>query len=164
MNRRLACMSPLMVVMAIGCGSGQPPVARGSSVDLVKGVYNAFATGDVPAVLAAMDSAIEWRMAEGSLYADRNPYVGPQAVAQGVFQRIVSEVDSFAVHPEDFVDAGDVVVVEGRYRGRMKTTGMPVDAQFAHVWHIRNGKIVRFQQYTDTHQWARAAGNRARSD
>jgi uncharacterized protein len=49
-------------------------------------------------------------------------------------------------------------VVEGRYRGTVKATGMPVDAQFAHVWHLRDGKVVRFQQYTDTGQWSEAAG------
>jgi hypothetical protein len=36
----------------------------------------------------------------------------------------------------------------------MKATGKPVDAQFAHVFEFRNDKIIRFQQYTDTKQWA----------
>jgi ketosteroid isomerase-like protein len=95
--------------------------------------------------------------ADGFLYADRNPYVGPQAVAEGVFQRIVADVDSFAAIRDRFVDGGSTVVVEGCYKGRMKVTGKPVDAQFAHVFEFRNGKIVRFQQYTDTKQWAQAA-------
>ena len=126
--------------------------------DLVKNVYAAFAVGDVPAVLGAFDPEIRWMEAEGFLYAAGNPYVGPQAVAEGVFMRIVSEVDGFAVVAENIVDGGDTVVAEGRYRGTMKATGTPVDAQFAHVWQFRGGKIVRFQQYTDTKQWAGAAG------
>ena len=48
-------------------------------------------------------------------------------------------------------------MVEGRYRGTMKATRRHFDAQFAHVWRVRNGKIVSFQQYTDTKQWAAAA-------
>jgi uncharacterized protein len=79
-------------------------------------------------------------------------------VAQGVFQRIVTDVDGFSVTPEHYSEAGDTVVVEGRYRGTMKATGTPIDAQFAHVWRLRGGKIVTFQQYTDTSQWAKAAG------
>jgi len=126
--------------------------------DLVKNVYAAFAVGDVPAVLGAFDPEIRWMEAEGFLYAAGNPYVGPQAVAEGVFMRIVSEVDGFAVVAQNIVDGGDTVVAEGRYRGTMKATGTPVDAQFAHVWQFRGGKIVRFQQYTDTKQWAGAAG------
>ena len=105
----------------------------------------------------SLDHQIQWREADNFLYADGNPYVGPQAVAEGVFQRIVSDVENFAVLPEHFIEGGDTVVVEGRYQGKMKATGTPVDAQFAHVWQLRDGKVVRFQQYTDTKQWATAA-------
>lgn len=127
-----------------------------ASGDIVKALYGAFSRGDVPAVLGAFDPQIHWNEAEGFRYATGNPYVGPMAVATGVFQPLVTEVDGFAVHPERFIDAGDIVVVEGRYRGTMKATGTPIDAQFAHVWQLRDGKIVRFQQYTDTRQWSDA--------
>jgi len=131
----------------------------GKTGDIVRGLYEAFGKGDVPAVLGSFDPTIQWREAENFLYADGNPYVGPQAVADGVFQRIVSDVEDFAVVPEHFVESADTVVVEGRYKGKMKATGVPVDAQFAHVWELRNGKVVRFQQYTDTKQWGQAAGS-----
>ena len=131
----------------------------GKTVDIVKSIYGAFAKGDVPGVLGTFDPQIHWTEAESLLYADGNPYAGPQAVAEGVFQRMVSDVENFAVHPEHFIDAGDTIVVEGRYQGKMKATGAPVDAQFAHVWQLRDGKVVRFQQYTDTKQWAEAAGS-----
>ena len=127
-------------------------------VDIVKGVYAAFGRGDVAAVLGAFDPGISWREADGFLYAGGNPYIGPQAIAQGVFQRIVTDVDGFNLSVENVIDGGDTVVTEGRYRGTMKSTGTAVDAQFAHVWQIRDGKVVRFQQYTDTRQWATAAG------
>jgi uncharacterized protein len=130
----------------------------GKSVDVVKGLYEAFGKGDVPGVLGAFDQGIDWREAEGFLYADGNPYSSPQAVAEGVFQRLGTDVQDFAVTPERMIDGGDTVVVEGRYRGTMKATGTPVDAQFAHVWELREGKVIRFQQYTDTRQWAAAAG------
>lgn len=131
----------------------------GKNTGIVKGLYAAFANGDVAAVLGAFDPGIQWNEAEGFLYAGGNPYVGPQAVAEGVFQRLGSDVDGFHLVPERFIDGGDTIVVEGRYRGTMKSTGTPVDAQFAHIWHLREGKVVRFQQYTDTKQWASAAGS-----
>lgn len=126
--------------------------------DIVRGIYDAFGRGDVSSVLGALDAGIRWNEAENFLYADGNPYVGPQAVAEGVFQRIASDVEGFTVVSEHFVEGGDTVVVEGRYRGTMKATRTRVDAQFAHVWRLRDGKVVRFQQYTDTRQWAHAAG------
>lgn len=128
----------------------------GRSGEIVQGLYDAFAKGDVPAVLGGFDPKIEWWEAEGFLYAEGNPYVGPQAVAEGVFLRIASDLEGFQVIPNNFIDAGDTVVVEGRYQGTMRATGKSVDAQFAHVWEFREGKVIRFQQYTDTQQWSNA--------
>jgi hypothetical protein len=127
--------------------------------DIVKMLYDAFTKGDVQTVLDAFDPRIQWREAESFVYAEGNPYIGPQAVAEGVFQRIVSDVENFSVVPQQFVEGGDTVLVEGRYSGTVKATGTPVDAQFAHVWRLRDGKVVRFDQYTDTRQWADAYGS-----
>jgi ketosteroid isomerase-like protein len=127
--------------------------------EIVKSLYDAFAKGDVPGVLGAFDSGIQWREADGFLYANGNPYVGPQAIVEGVFQRLAADVENFAVTPVNIIDGDQTIVVEGRYTGTIKATGAHVDAQFAHVWGFRNGKIVRFQQYTDTKQWADAAGS-----
>ncbi len=128
-----------------------------ANADIIKSLYDAFARGDVGAVLGAFDPAIRWCEAEHFLYADGNPYIGPAAVATGVFQRCITDIAGFTVVPQHFVDGGDTIVVEGRYRGTMNATGKPVDAQFAHVWRLRSGKVVAFQQYTDTKQWAVAA-------
>jgi ketosteroid isomerase-like protein len=125
--------------------------------DVITGLYQAFGRGDVPAVLGVFDPAIKWLEAENFLYADRNPYIGPTAVAEGVFMRCVADVDGFTVVPHRMTEGGDTVVVEGRYRGTMKATGVPIDAQFVHVWQLAGGKVVAFQQYTDTKQWADAA-------
>ena len=127
------------------------------SASVVRQVYDAFAKGDVPAVLATFDSRIEWREGEGSPYADGNPYIGPDAVLQGVFGRLMADWDGFTVTPQEFLATSDGVVTLGRYTGTNKSTRRPVDAQFAHVWRVHDGKIRRFQQYTDTAQFAAAA-------
>jgi hypothetical protein len=48
--------------------------------------------------------------------------------------------------------------MEGRYTGKYKKTGKAIDAQVAHVWTLKDGKITNFQQYTDTKQVANAVG------
>jgi hypothetical protein len=75
-----------------------------------------------------MDSAIKWNEAEGSPLADRNPYLGPQAVGEGVFARMLAAIDNFAALPSTFIDGGDHVVVVGRYGGTMKNGGAPLDS------------------------------------
>jgi ketosteroid isomerase-like protein len=128
------------------------------NIEVIRGLYDSFSQGDVPAVLGQMDEAIEWREAENYIYADRNPYLGPQAVLEGVFMRLGSEWEGFTVTPEEWLDAGHHVVVLGMYTGRRKETGKEVRAQFAHVWGLRGGRVVRFQQYTDTKQFAEVVG------
>ncbi len=122
------------------------------NVDLIRGLYDAFAKGDVPAVLGGMDPGIEWNEAESFPYADRNPYIGPQAVLEGVFMRIMTDWEAFCVVTESVLDAGEVVVALGRYKGKHRTTGKDLDAQHAHIWWLRDGKVTRFQQYVDTAQ------------
>lgn len=125
------------------------------NAQLVRKLYDAFAAGDAGTVLAALHPQIEWREAESFVYADRNPYIGPQAVAEGVFTRLMTEWDGFAVRPERIVDGGDTVLATGRYTGAYRANGKRVDAQFAHVWTVRDGRVTAFQQYTDTAQFAR---------
>ena len=128
------------------------------NVDLIRAIYDSFAAGDVPGVFARMSPDMVWTEAENFPYADGNPYRGPEAILGGVFARLGSEWDGFAAVPEEFLDAGDTVVVLGRYRGTFKATGLAMDAQLAHVWRVADGKAVRFQQYTDTLQAARVSG------
>jgi uncharacterized protein len=47
----------------------------------------------------------------------------------------------------------------GRYWGtKAHATGRPLDVQAVHVWDLRDGKAVRFQQYVDTLHLASALG------
>ena len=129
------------------------------NTETVRGIYQAFAKGDVPAILAVFDPSIEWNEAENFLYADGNPYIGPNRVLEGVFMRLGEEWENFSASPEEILDAGDSTIALGRYTGRFKKTGQEVNAQFVHVWRLRDGKATRFQQYTDTAQFARAVGS-----
>ena len=128
------------------------------NVNTIRNLYDLFARGDVPTVLAGFHPEIEWNEAENFPYADGNPYRGPNGVLEGVFARILVDFESFAATPETFLDAGASVVALGRYTGTNKATGHAIHAQFAHIWWLDGGKITRFQQYTDTLQAARATG------
>ncbi len=119
-----------------------------SNLDLVRGVYDAFAKGDVPAVLGFLSPDVKWTEAEGFPYG--GTYVGPQAVLEGVFMRLGTEWDGFAAVPGEFINGGNAVVALGQYSGTYKATGKSFRANFAHVWEVQEGKAVRFTQYVDT--------------
>jgi len=132
-------------------------MASGASV--IRGIYDAFGRGDVAAVLAALDENVEWYEAEHVTYWRGGPFVGPQAIVDGLFSKLGADFDGFRVDVERIVDAGDTVLAEARYRAKAANgTGKPLDAQVAHVWDLRDGKVVRFQQYTDTWLFAEVTG------
>ena len=125
----------------------------------VQSIYDAFGRGDVPTVLAAMDPEIEWNETEHSTFWPGHSFIGPEAVAAGVFARTRATCgDTFRIEIDRLLDIGSVVVMEGRYKGIVQATGKALDAQVTHVWDIADGKIAKFQQYTDTWQWAEATG------
>jgi ketosteroid isomerase-like protein len=126
------------------------------NIEPVRALYAAFAQGDMHAALATMAPDIIWNEAENYPYADRNPYVGPEAVLHGVFARIGGDWENFAAVSDEIIDGGDTVVSLGHYAGTCKSTGKPMRAQFAHVFRVKNGKIAAFQQYADTLGTARA--------
>lgn len=128
---------------------------------LAEAFYGAIAHGDIPTAIGLMDPQIVWNEAENSPYADRSPYMGIDAALNGVFARLGSEWDGFSATPEQIIDGGDTVVSLGRYRGTYKNTGARLNAQFVHVFTFRDGKIVHFQQYTDTAQYQRVTTQRA---
>jgi predicted enzyme related to lactoylglutathione lyase/ketosteroid isomerase-like protein len=137
--------------------------SSGSSEELIRGLYQAFAKGDVASVVSAFDANIKWNEAENFIYADRNPYNGPDAVLNGIFARLPEEWDDFKVTPQRFTAGSNRVIVEGRHTGKYKRTGSAVDAQFVHVWTVEDGKVAAFQEYCDTAQFLQATGTGAGS-
>jgi uncharacterized protein len=123
------------------------------NLEVIRSMYAGFAKGDIATVLAALDPQVEWWEAENFIYDEGNPYVGPEAVLNGVFARIGAEWEGFAVAPKEVFDAGDTIISHGYYSGTYKETGKEAKAQFAHFFTFRGGKVAKFQQYTDTAQF-----------
>lgn len=129
-----------------------------NNIGVIQKLYDDFATGNVDAVLAAMDPNIVWNEAEGNALADGNPYIGPEAVANGVFGRVLEQWDDFKlVNIQLHEMSENQILATLRYNATVKATGKKVDAQVAHHWKLNNGKIVSFQQHVDTKQLADAA-------
>jgi ketosteroid isomerase-like protein len=145
----------LLMILFSACATTNQP---SSNAQTVRSVYEAFGRGDIPTVLATFDPEMVFDVAESMPYFDRSPYRGPKAVAEGLFFRLGTEWIGFRATPEEIIDGGDTIVALGRYQATNKATGNPLNAQFAHVWTFRNGKVVRVRQFGDTAQFGRATG------
>jgi ketosteroid isomerase-like protein len=128
------------------------------NVELVRRHYEAFARGEVETALQMRDEQIEFRVAEHSVFDRGTPFRGRQEVTGRIFRRLGTEWDGFTVEPQILHDAGDVIVMQGRYGGTCKARGRSTKAQVVHVWTIRKGKLSQFQQYVDTAEMRAVVG------
>lgn len=116
--------------------------------EIIRQLYESFASGDVPAVVAAFDNNISWIEADGFPLA--GTYIGPQAVVENVFMRLGDFSDNWGVVVDRLIADGDTVVADGKYTWNHKETGAACEARMAHVWTLADGKATNFLQHVDT--------------
>ncbi|OBX21606.1 MULTISPECIES: nuclear transport factor 2 family protein [Bizionia] len=127
------------------------------NTQIIDTMYNAFATGDMPTVLGSMNPKIEWNEAESNSMADGNPYIGPDAILNGVFARLGANHDYFNLANIKLHDmSNNQVLATLRYDAKNKETSKAYNAQAAHLWTLKDGKVIAFQQYVDTKKLADA--------
>lgn len=126
-----------------------------ANVEVLKAMYDAFARGDVPAVLGSMTDDVEWHEADNMPY--EGPFHGPQEVAEKVLGPLIEDIPDFSVTPEEFIASGDTVAVVTRYRGNGKTTGRQLDIPVVHIFDLRDGKVARFRQFADGRTFSEVA-------
>lgn len=132
-------------------------VSAPENLGIIDALYKSFAIGDIPAVLASLDAKVVWNEAESNAYADGNPYIGPDAVLNGIFARIGVDYEYFKLADIKLHDMyNNKVLATLRYQAKLKKNGVVIDAQAEHLWTLNNGKVVAFQQFVDTKKLADA--------
>jgi ketosteroid isomerase-like protein len=111
------------------------------SVEIVR----RFLIADVDEAMTYADPGIVWNPIE-ELATE-----GHDAVRASL-ARWKAEWDDYKVLPEEFEDRGDRVVVTVRLRGRGRGSGVEIDARFYDLYTLRDGKIVRMDQFTERWQ------------
>ena len=131
-----------------------------SNIALIKKLYESFAARDYEAVMSNFADDFVWIAADNSPLGDQSPYHGVPAIRTGVFERIDAGFEKLVVVADEIFDAdGGRVVVLGYYHGKFSGAAEEFKTQVAHIWTIRDGKGVRFQQYLDTLKVARDSGS-----
>ena len=121
------------------------------NVSTVRDFYGAVVRGDFASV--TLDPQIEWIESDVPDLWFSGTHHGIDAVLKEVIEPTHENFDAFHVQCDQFIDAGDHVIVTGHFAGRGKETNIALNAAFAHVWTLRGNKAVRFQSYTDTASW-----------
>lgn len=119
------------------------------AVELVWSFYAAVSRADAPTIMGLLHPDLHWTEAEGFPYYS-GTWRHPRDVLDKLLMPLLRDWDNFSAVADDFIVEGDRVVSLGAYSGVNKATGRTMRAAFAHVWRIADGKIARFDMYTDT--------------
>ena len=125
-------------------------MAEQENTEIVKGIYEAFGRGDIPAILNSLADNIEWIVSgheDGIPYA--GTYRGREAVGQ-FFSVLGDNIDYSLFEPREFISQGDRVAVFGHYQGTVRPSGNSVEAEWAMSWTLQAGKATNFRAYDDT--------------
>ena len=113
------------------------------NTEVINGAYAAFASGDIPALLAIMDDGVDWESPKPLPVA--GSYSGPDGVGE-FFATIGREWPELNIEIDEMVASGDHVVGIGRAEGKL-TSGEAASYGFTHVFTLADGKVVRFREY-----------------
>jgi ketosteroid isomerase-like protein len=114
--------------------------------DFVRAFYEKLSVGDAAGALGFLSPDVEWTTMWHYQVSGR----GPAAVAEGILKPLAAEWSSAAFHASEFIAEGDQVVSLGEFTGVHGSSGKHATARYAHVWTVKDAKIVRFRQYIDT--------------
>jgi ketosteroid isomerase-like protein len=131
------------------------------TLETLRAGYDAFAGGDMSAVLALLEPGVEVAVHVGP---DADTYHGREGFLANL-ERMREVFDEFEIEPEEFVTVGDRVVVPFRVHGRGRGSGVYVEQRRAHLWTLHEGRAVRLDVFADpreAHEAATAAAGEPR--
>jgi ketosteroid isomerase-like protein len=123
------------------------------NVEIVRGTYAAFERGDISAVLDPADPDLVTYRADPEAATWHGPEGFLQAMADWT-----EGFDQFSASAEEFIDAGDKVIVRVHQRARGQSSGVPVEADFWFVHTLSEGKITRLDMFASKAPALEAAG------
>ncbi len=135
-----------MLFMLSGCSL---KIEKMTNLEIVKSTYEGKTSEENGKNLAKyVADNISWTEAKGFPYA--GTYIGLDNVTKNVFSRLGSEWINYKFTPEDYVASDNKVVAYGTYTGTYKMTGKAFSARVAHIWKLKDGKIISFEQFVDS--------------
>ena len=116
---------------------------------IVNQAYSNFKTGNINGILDLITDDVNWTLPQMEGVPFSGTRTGRASVGE-FFQSVVSTQESLSFEPRELIAEGDKVVALGSYQWRVKSNSREFGGDFAHVFTIRDGKVVAFNEYMDT--------------
>ena len=120
-------------------------------VEIVRKAVEAYARGDLDTALTHADPDIVWNPVEEAATQ------GHDAIRANL-ERWETDFEDFEATPEEYIDAGDHVLATIHWSGRGRGSGLQVDIRTYNVYALRDGKVIRLDEFTERSEALEAAG------
>jgi ketosteroid isomerase-like protein len=128
------------------------------NVEIVRRAYETLAREGGEAALAFLAPEVEWHVRPD--LPDSDIYRGHDGMRR-LFATFDEVLDESWYSPQEFIDAGDEVVVVLRWGGRGKASGVAFEERDeAWIFTMRDGKVIRVKEYPSKNEALGAAGLR----
>jgi ketosteroid isomerase-like protein len=121
----------------------------------VRLLLEAFLAGDVETFMSYVDDDIEWNPAQHHPVLTQQ-YRGREQFLNGAVATVAEMLDGFRFEIQRVLACGELAVSQLQYHGTVKKTGRSLDVPAAIIWDVRDGKVVRAQEYMDTWEFMNA--------
>ena len=127
-----------------------------ANIAFIQSLYAAFQRGDIATIAGAAMPETVWQVhGRTKDHPAIGVHKGPQGV-QRFFELVAETQDVVMFTPREFYAADDKGFVRGNYAWTMRKTGKPVSSEWLHMFTVRDGKLLGFEEFTDTAQFAEA--------
>lgn len=127
----------------------------GLAIATLRGAYSAFNRGDIDATVEGLDPQIEWT--EPAEFPGGGTYHGRDGVKRYLTQSRAAWAE-ISSEPEQFIAAGNRIVVFVHAKLRPKGSNEWQDVRLADVYTVRDGKIVEMRAFADRQEALRWVG------
>jgi uncharacterized protein len=127
------------------------------NVEIVRCGYERFNDGDIEGFIELCVPEIEFR--DLPALPGSGVFIGHDAM-RGWWAQLYDAFDDLRFDADEFIDAGDSVLVPTHGSGRGRSSGAPVELDFFNVWTLNDGKLTRCISYGDHAEALVAAGPR----
>jgi len=132
------------------------------NLDIVRTFFETGPEGDMDAARGVLDDNIEWIEPDVPGLWFAGIHRGAEAALREVVKPTFEYVDDFSIMVDEYLDAGDEIIVLGRFLGKGKETRKSFDIPACFVCTVQNGKIIRFRAYHNTALWLDVIGEHAK--
>jgi ketosteroid isomerase-like protein len=120
-----------------------------AALNIIQQAYQAFGRRDIPALLNLVADQVDWEFVGSADLAYARRRQNKNEVAS-FFSELEKADDILAFEPREFIEAGDNVTVLGWTKGIARETKTPFETEWAHVFTVRDGKVVRWRGFANT--------------